>query len=357
MMNLYSALKLQCCRYERESSLSAVVITLSLLASLLLSGCGFSGAGVMPEGGGHSKPSASHFPLPENRAVNLKSVPFYPQEKYQCGPAALATVLSHQGVGVQPGDLVDQVYLSEKEGTLPLEMVSAGRSYGLIAYKLQPDLNHLLLQVESGYPVLVFQNLGLRSLPQWHFAVIVGYDLDYHELILRSATYFEYRVDFQTFLNTWSRAERWAYLFLKPGQLPRHGTARAYLKASLDLLSIGQSAPAQVALEQGVHYWPESAEMQLALANIYYQQGLFDQASDTLIARAKQHNLGQVWNNIAYIQLARQCYSSAMEAAQCAVELSPDDENIRHSVEEISATSAKPNGSNICPKLNCSSDE
>jgi len=32
-------------------------------------------------------------PLPLSSPVNLEQVPFFPQQAYQCGPAALATVL------------------------------------------------------------------------------------------------------------------------------------------------------------------------------------------------------------------------------------------------------------------------
>ena len=40
--------------------------------------------------------------------IELSGTPFFPQEEYQCGPAALATVLNAAGVAVAPDDLVDQ---------------------------------------------------------------------------------------------------------------------------------------------------------------------------------------------------------------------------------------------------------
>lgn len=330
-------------------------LAIAILAGLALTGCGtFSPKQPVGEDRkSEQQIDASRFTLPETRQKNLNQVPFFPQEKYQCGPAALATVLAHQGYQVKPADLVDRVYLPEQEGTLPLEMISTGRSYGLMAYPLEPDLNHLLLQVESGYPVLVFQNLGLDSLPQWHFAVIVGFDLDRKELILRSAIYREHRVDFKTFVNTWERAKHWAYVFLKPGEVPIKADSHQFLEASLDLADVGLNVSAQKALEKGVKVWPEFDEMRLALSNTYFQSGLFDQASDALLASPSLGESGQMWNNIAYIQLARQCYSSAFEAVQCAITLAPQDENIRHSLQEILTKSQRPNGDQECPQLNC----
>ena len=321
---------------------------------ITLSGCG--NAPIRQDSGSPESLSvdgAGAFPLPQVQRQNLQQVPFYPQELYQCGPAALATILSHQGYEVAPKDLVEQVYLPEQEGSLPLEMVSTGRSFGLLAYRLEPELNHLLLQVEAGYPVLVFQNLGLESLPQWHFAVIVGFDLVRNELILRSATYREHRVDVKTFINTWERANRWAYVFLKPGTLPAVPDLKTYLEASLDLVDVGLTVSAQRALESGVKHWPMSDELRLTLSNTYFQSGLFEDASDTLLNSPSLSHAGQIWNNVAYIQLARQCHSSAFQAVQCAITLSPDDENIQHSLQEILGKSQRPDGEQTCPQLNC----
>lgn len=41
--------------------------------------------------------------------VELREVPFFPQEAYQCGPAALATMLGQRGLALTPGQLKDEV--------------------------------------------------------------------------------------------------------------------------------------------------------------------------------------------------------------------------------------------------------
>ena len=42
--------------------------------------------------------------------VEIESVPFYAQEKYQCGPAALAMVFAHAGVQQTPDQLASEVH-------------------------------------------------------------------------------------------------------------------------------------------------------------------------------------------------------------------------------------------------------
>jgi hypothetical protein len=68
--------------------------------------------------------------LPER--VELTEVPFFPQTEYQCGPAALATVLAASGAKVTPDELVPQVYLPERKGSLQVEMLAAARRHGLV---------------------------------------------------------------------------------------------------------------------------------------------------------------------------------------------------------------------------------
>ena len=56
------------------------------------------------------------------QAVELNQVPFFPQQRYQCGPAALATVLSWSGAAVSPDALVPEIYLPARRGSLQIEL-------------------------------------------------------------------------------------------------------------------------------------------------------------------------------------------------------------------------------------------
>ena len=95
---------------------------------LLLSGCASS----WQTDKLRSEPPAALPPLHE-----LTQTPFYPQQQYQCGPAALATVLNHYAVGATPDDLVSQVYVPGREGSLQIEMVAAARQHELEPVSIQ----------------------------------------------------------------------------------------------------------------------------------------------------------------------------------------------------------------------------
>ena len=111
-------------------------------------------------------------------------MPFFPQTEYQCGPAALATLLAHLGADVVADDLVSEVYVAGLKGSLQPELLGATRRHGFVPYVISPEPSAIVSELASGRPVLVLQNLGLERAPVWHYAVVVGVDGD--EVILRS---------------------------------------------------------------------------------------------------------------------------------------------------------------------------
>lgn len=283
--------------------------------------------------------------------IELEQVAFHPQEAYQCGPAALATMLNHQHIKVEPDDLVGKVYLPERKGSLQIEMIATARSYGLLPYPLAPSLEALLSELAAGRPVLLFQNLSLPILPVWHYAVAVGYDLERRMLILRSGTEKRHIVDFSTFERTWQRAGHWAYVFVRPGEIPASATAARYIRAVHQAETGGQAATALAAYRQAGKHWPDTSMVQMALGNAEYAGGDYA-AADAAFARAIAIDASnaQAWNNLAYALVAQQCRVAAIKAISCAVRLAPEDDNIRHSLQEIISQRDIPAGSCDLPQ-------
>ena len=66
-------------------------------------------------------------PASAPRAIELDATPFFPQEEFQCGPAALATLLVASGVAVTPEALAPEVFIPVREGSLSIELIGAAR--------------------------------------------------------------------------------------------------------------------------------------------------------------------------------------------------------------------------------------
>lgn len=288
--------------------------------------------------------------------TELDSVPFFPQERFQCGPAALATVLVNQGVEVTPEQLEPEVYLPERHGSLQIELTAAARQRGRLVYPLEaPQLSNLITEVSAGRPVLVMQNLGLKWLPQWHYAVVVGYDLTEGTVTLRSATTRRWITPFAVFERTWARAKYWGVVIVPPDQLPQTATPVAYLRAAHDLEEVGKLVEAATAYRSAHGRWPDEYPIALALGNIEYRRGDYVAAEhvfrEALLSHPQQ---AELWNNLAYTLAAERCVSEAVAAVQCALRLAPHDENIIDSEQEIRGQqTGKPFPSSVCAPLVC----
>src|SRR5512137_2247505 len=119
------------------------------------------------------------------RRSEIATVPFFAQEEYQCGPAAMAMALGRSGLQVTPGELTEKVYTASLRGSLQPAMIAAARRLGRVAYVIStPDA--LFSEIAAGHPVVVLQNLGLAWIPVWHYAVMIGYDIPKGDVILHS---------------------------------------------------------------------------------------------------------------------------------------------------------------------------
>jgi len=281
--------------------------------------------------------------------VELERVPFFPQERYQCGPAALATVLRDLGLEVTPSMLVEEVYVPARKGTLRTEIRAAVRARGLVPYPLRPELEDLLRETAAGRPVLVMQNLGLDWLPQWHFAVIVGHDLVRREVILRSGTIRNRVTAMATFERTWMRAGRWAQVIVPPAEPPATAEPLRWLQAVHELERSNDIAAALPGYRAATERWPGSVESWLALGNATYAAGNMDESVAAFTRAAEiDPERPAAWNNLAYALAATACHDAARRAARCAVTLAPDDPGPRDTLEEIASMSGSDGDAAAC---------
>lgn len=285
--------------------------------------------------------------------VELTATPFHPQRDYQCGPAALATVLQAQKVAVTPDDLASQVYLPGREGSLQIEMVATTRRYGLLPYPLNPELRDLLTEVAAGHPVLVMQNLSLESLPQWHYAVVIGYDLTQQELVLRSGTTQRWLTPFAVFERTWQRAGHWALVVSAPGNIPATAIVERFLQTAHAFEEVKQPDLARQAYEAATQRWPEQASAWLMRGNLAFAM------QDVPVSVHALHEATKLapeevtgWNNLAYALDAFGCGDQVKLALSCAQKIAPNDANVQDSARDLLDRPLSPDHSG-CPQIQC----
>ncbi len=270
-----------------------------------------------------SPPLAEGLPTGLPRSIELVGTPFFPQDEYQCGPAALATVLQASGVTTSPDDLKPQVYVPGRRGSLQAELIGATRRHGRLPYVMPPQAQELVAELNEGRPVLVLQNLGATRLPRWHYSVLIGYDADRNVALLRSDTRERVEMRWQKFARTWHLGGRWAITTLQPHVVPDHADSARYVAAAAGLEAAGRIEEAGVAYDAAIARWPDAPLAWLGRGNIAYGKGELTAAADAYLRviaisprdPAARNNLAQVLADASCLPQARAQFARASELA------------------------------------------
>jgi hypothetical protein len=285
-----------------------------LLLCALLSGC----AALLPQATAVREQPPADLPA----RAELREVAFHGQDEYYCGPAALAMALNAAGVDVTPESLVGQVYIPGRKGSLQIEMLVAARRNGLVAYALEPRLTDVLREIAAGTPVISLENYGWKIWPKWHYAVLVGYDLDKGELIRRSGLTPRQVMPFEVFEYVWSTDGHWSMVAVPPDRVPVTATEARYGSAVIALEKTGNVKNARVAYDTMLKRWPGSLVGLMGRGNTAY--ALKDLATaEAAFREASERHPGSTsaFNNLAHVLAERGRLDEAIAAAERAVSL------------------------------------
>lgn len=270
------------------------------------------------------------------RRLELSEVPFFPQTQYHCGPAALASIISFRGTTVDPDQITPLIYVPGLQGSLQTEVISATRQFDLLPVPIEPELKSILRELAAGNPVFVLQNLGLDSLPVWHYEVVIGYDLDERMMILRSGVNRRVLRAFALFEKTWQRAGYWALAIVSADSIPSTASAEAYVSAAVDMEQVGRIETAHRAYLAASQRWPDSLLALIGLGNTAYELG--DYAAAELAYKSAlviNPDKAAIWNNLSYALAQLGMREPSLAAIQRALVLEPDNANFRDSLAEL----------------------
>jgi len=287
------------------------------------------------------------FPSSAGVGIELDATPFFAQETHQCGPAALAAMLGSTGVNATPAELVSQTYLPGRKGSLQLELIAAARRHQRIPYVLAPDAGAMFAELDAGHPVLVLQDLGVGPLHAWHYAVVIGYEVEPQQVVLRSGTTERLVMSFADFEPTWRKSGRWAAVILADDALPATANAEKYVASIVPVEALGHLGTARTAYATALGRWPDNLLALFGLANTEHQLGQLAAAEKTyerLLVLAPDNPV--VLNNLAEVMLARGCATRAEGHAQKAARLVPPGSELEAAVTDTreKATAARAAG-------------
>lgn len=223
----------------------------------------------------------------------LSEVPFLEQDALQCGPTSLAMVLNHYKDPVTVDGLKEKVFTRSGSGSLQSDMISGARRQGYMAHTVK-TFNDVVREVNAGRPVIVFTNQALQWFPQWHYAVVIGYDLNTEKMYLHTGPDRLKEEYYSTFAHQWSLANQWALVVYPAKEDPVTGTELERMNSASMLEAIGNKEQALLAYQSILKKWPTSLGAMIGLGNIYYSTSRLREAAH-ILARAKElHPQSQV---------------------------------------------------------------
>jgi tetratricopeptide (TPR) repeat protein len=201
-------------------------------------------------------------------------------------------------------------------------MLVAPRRHGLITYELAPRLQDLLREVAAGTPVITLENYRYRWWPLWHYAVVIGYDLNEEEVIRRSRTFERQTMPFRVFEYVWVDDDYWAMVVVPPDRVPVTATEERYAQAVAALERLGDARNAHTAYNAMLKRWPTSLGGMMGRGNTAYALKDLDTAESAFRQASHDHPANAAaLNNLAHVLAERGKIGEALAAAERAVGL------------------------------------
>lgn len=218
------------------------------------------------------------------RSHVIEAVPFIEQPAAQCGPTSLAMVLEYYDKKSESEVLLKkltaQILTESKNGSLQSHMIGGARRQGMMAITLK-GFSDLLKDVDAGHPVIVFENLALSWWPQWHYAVVYGYDLDQKLIYLHSGKEKNLTLSFARFEADWRMGDYWGLVVLPPQELSASADELNHMNSAAVLETLAPAA-AEKSYLAILSRWPQSLGAHLGLANIYFAQANYKKSVQIL---------------------------------------------------------------------------
>ena len=260
--------------------------------------------------------------LPDDPHHNISQVPVIAQKKNHCGPASLGMVLKFYGNNKSPDDLAHNLFHQDLGGSFRSDILASARREGMMVFEID-DLRDVLKEVKDNHPVIIFQNLGLESAPQWHFSVLRGYDLATPQVYMNAGEAQMTKMDMHLFERSWILGGKWGALILPPHKLSKTISGIQHVEAASLLEASGNHQAALVAYESILQKWPQESLAMIGAANASYALKKVSLAEKFLLRAVKEnpqsaiafHNLAFIQNELGKVSLARKNATQAMSLA------------------------------------------
>jgi len=234
----------------------------------------------------------------------LESVPPVAQTAYQCGPAALASVMRHWG-RAGDADLIGRtLYRRGTRGVLNFMLAQYAHEQGFWAEIHEATPEALRAWLQRDVPPIVMLQVGPFWSPTYHFVVLRGFN-DPAQLFYANTGQAETRaIRYAHFVTRSKRAGSWTLIICPPGRVTWTLSGDQAGELGLLLERAGRLDLAERRYGEALAARPTSVPVRFNLANVYLTTHRRPQAKAIYQALIKeQPGWGPASNNLAWIAL------------------------------------------------------
>jgi hypothetical protein len=156
--------------------------------------------------------------IPPKGSTILPDIPFFKQEAFQCGPAALATVIDYwhqrtgKGAWVTPEQLVPEIYSPTARGILGIDLEIYAKKHGFQSRQFAGKVLDLREAIDLGTPPIILVDYGFGFYQQGHFMVVTGYGPG--GIIVNNGLHENQFISEEDLDRIWRKTGYWAFLLL-----------------------------------------------------------------------------------------------------------------------------------------------
>jgi len=248
-------------------------------------------------------------------SVYLEDVPSVAQTAYQCGPAALESVIRYWGGNADAGSIGKTLYKSGTRGVFNFSLAQYMKTIGFWSeIHEEPGEEGLKQWLRKGVPPIVMLDSGTLWARTYHFVVLKGFD-DRSEIFYANTGVLETQaIHYGEFERRWKKADTWSLIVSPPEKVDWELDETQSIEMALIFEKNGNLNQAERWVESALNKNPGSLTAKFNLANIYSKSNRSEQAKIIYKELLNTNpNRQEISNNLAWIYYEEGRYEDALK--------------------------------------------
>ncbi len=255
-----------------------------------------------------------------NESFYLENVPTVAQKAYQCGPAALESVLRYWGSPADADSIGKALYKSNTHGVFNFTLAQYTKSLGFWS-EIHEDftVENLKQWIRKGIPAIVMLDTGTLWARTYHFVVLKGFDDHLRIFYANTGVPETQSIDYGEFEQRWKKADVWSLIVSPLEKVDWELDEKQSIEIALLFEKKRDLAQAERWLESALRKNPNSLTAKFNLANVYGKSDRSGKAKVIYQELLDQNpSRTEISNNLAWIDYEEGRYEEALKVIEAA---------------------------------------